>query len=153
VDLDRRLDVLRTWQRLLDSAFELPGTRIRLGWDPILGLVPWLGDVLTALMATVMIVHAHQMRLPRVVQLRMLFNVAIDMLLGIVPLAGDVADVFWRANARNLALIERHVARPGPASAGDWLFVIGVLALILAIAAIPLLALSAVITLLSRVST
>ena len=60
---------------------------------------------------------------PRVVQLRMLLNVGIDLLVGLVPFVGDVADVFWKSNTKNMALLERHAAQPGPASRGDWLFV------------------------------
>jgi hypothetical protein len=132
------MQLLRAWQRLLDSQFRVPGTSVRFGWDPIIGLIPWAGDMITALFACTLVVQAHRMRLPRVVQLRMLLNVAIDVLLGIVPFAGDIADVFWRANSRNMAILEAHVARPGPASAGDWLFVGGMIALLLAVALVPI---------------
>jgi hypothetical protein len=86
----------------------------------------------------VLVAQAHQMRLPRVVQLRMVMNVGIDVLVGLVPLAGDVADVFWKANARNMAILEAHAANPRPASAADWLFVLGILALVLLVALIPI---------------
>src|SRR5262245_57882737 len=108
MDTDARLRTLRQWQRLLDSAFRVPGTSIRFGWDPIIGVIPWVGDVTAAIMAGTLIVHAHRMRVPRVVQLRMLANVGIDMLVGAIPLLGDVADVFWKANTKNLELLERH---------------------------------------------
>ena len=78
------------------------------------------------------------MRVPRVVQLRMLLNVAIDMVIGVVPFVGDVADVFWKSNAKNFALLERHAAEPRPATAGDWLFVAGVLVAVVVIALAPL---------------
>jgi hypothetical protein len=97
-----------------------------------------VGDFLTALFACTLIVQAHQMRVPRVIQLRMLINVAIDVLVGLVPFVGDVADVFWKANTRNLALIERHAAEPRPATLADWAFVAGVLASILAVALVPI---------------
>lgn len=139
MDLDRRLLVLRGWQRLLDSAFRVPGTSIRFGWDPIVGLIPWAGDVATALFACALIVQAHQMRMPRVIQVRMLINVLADVLIGLVPFVGDVADVFWKANTRNMALFERHIAQPRPATAGDYLFVGAVLAAVVAVAAVPLL--------------
>jgi hypothetical protein len=132
------MQALRAWQRLLDSAFRVPGTRIRFGWDPIIGLLPWVGDLLTALFSCALIAHAHQMRVPKVVQLRMLINVGIDVLVGIVPVAGDVADVFWKANTRNLALLERHARAPQPATLADWLFVAGVLLAVLAIALVPI---------------
>ena len=132
------MEVLRAWQRVLDNRFRVPGTRVRFGWDPIIGLIPWAGDVLTALFACAIVFQAHQMRLPRVVQLRMLMNVGIDVLVGIVPFAGDIADVFWKANSRNMAILDAHAARPQPATAADWLFVVGVLAGIVLVALVPI---------------
>lgn len=76
--------------------------------------------------------------MPKVVQLRMLFNIVFDLLVGAVPLAGDAVDFFWKANTKNFALLERHAARPQPPSAADWLFVGGVLAVIVLVALIPL---------------
>jgi hypothetical protein len=137
-DLQRRMTALRGLKRLLDEAFRVPGTGIRFGWDPIIGLVPWVGDALTALFSCAVIVQAHHMRVPKVVQLRMLFNVGIDVLIGVVPFLGDVADVFWKSNAMNFALLERHAAEPRPATAGDWLFVGGILLAVAALALAPL---------------
>lgn len=139
VDLDRRLNSLRGLQRLLDEAFHVPGTNLRFGIDPIIGLVPWVGDVLTAVLSCAIVVQAHHMRLPRVVQLRMLLNTGIDLVIGVVPLVGDVADAFWKSSTRNLALLEAHAAEVRPASPGDWLFVVGVILAIVAIAALPLI--------------
>jgi len=135
---DRRMIALRGLQRLLDDVFRVPGTGIRFGWDPVIGLVPWVGDVLTAIFSCAIIVQAHHLRVPRIVQLRMVMNVAIDVLVGVVPLVGDVADVFWKSNAKNFALLERHAAQPQPATFADWLFVAGIVAAVVAIAAIPL---------------
>src|SRR5439155_19042506 len=100
-----RLDGLRALQRWLDEAFRVPGTSIRFGWDPIIGLVPWAGDVLTAMVGCAIVLQAHQMRVPRVVQLRMLLNVGIDLVVGIVPFVGDAADFLWKSNAKNFALL------------------------------------------------
>jgi Domain of unknown function (DUF4112) len=99
--------------------------------------VPWIGDLLTALLSCAIIVQAHHMRLPRVVQLRMLFNVGIDLIVGAIPFLGDVADVFWKSNSKNFALLEQHADQVRAASAGDWLFVAGIIAVVLAIAAVP----------------
>jgi hypothetical protein len=133
------LGSLRTLQRLLDEAFRVPGTRIRFGWDAIVGLIPWAGDVLTALLGVAILVSAHRMRVPGIVQVRMLLNLAIDLLIGLVPFAGDVVDVFWKANTKNMTLLERHAASPMPATAGDWWFVTGLTALVFSMAALPLL--------------
>ena len=137
-DLDRRMTALRSLQRLLDDAFRVPGTSIRFGWDPVIGAVPWLGDVLTAIFSCAIILQAHHLRVPRVVQMRMVMNVAIDVLVGVIPFLGDIADVFWKSNAKNFALLERHAAAPQPATTSDWLFVVGIIAAVVVIAAIPL---------------
>jgi hypothetical protein len=137
-DLRQRLEKLRSLQWLLDNAYRVPGTNIRFGWDALVGLIPGAGDIVTALFSGAIIMQAHRMRVPRVIQLRMVLNVLIDVVVGIVPLFGDVADVFWKSNARNFALMERHAAAPTPASPGDWLFVGGVLALVAAVAIVPL---------------
>jgi hypothetical protein len=137
-DRDRRLEALRRAQRVLDEAYRIPGTNIRFGWDALVGLIPWVGDVTTAVMACGIIVQAHQMRVPRVVQMRMILNVAIDVLVGLVPLFGDVADVFWKSNKKNFALLERHAARDTKPTRGDWIFVAGAVSAILLIAIAPL---------------
>ena len=136
-----RLEELRQLRWFLDEAFRVPGTSIRVGWDPIIGLVPWAGDVLTALMSCAIVLHAHQMRLPRIIQLRMLMNVAIDLVIGAIPFVGDAADAFWKSNSMNMALLERHAAEVKPPSAGDWLFVGGNIIAILAVALVPLVVL------------
>ena len=134
-----RLEALRRLQRLLDQAFRVPGTGVRFGWDAIAGLVPWAGDVLTALLGGAILVHAHQTRVPGVVQMRMLINLAIDLFIGVVPFAGDVADVFWKANTKNMALLDRHAGGPRPPSRGDWWFVGLIIGAIAALAALPFL--------------
>jgi uncharacterized protein DUF4112 len=133
-----RLAALRAMQRWLDDAFRVPGTSLRFGWDPIIGLLPWIGDVVTAMMSLAIIVEGHRMRLPRVVQIRMLLNVVIDVVLGIVPVVGDAADVLWKSNAKNMALLEQHSPAVGPATAGDWLFVTGIALAVITVALVPL---------------
>jgi hypothetical protein len=135
----RTLQALRKWSVLLDSAFRVPGTRMTFGLDPILGLIPGLGDLTTPFFSALLLLHAVRLRIPRVVQLRMLLNAAIDLGIGFIPLAGDLADFAWKANVRNLALLEQH-AHPGTkASRADWAFVLVVLGLLAAVAVVPLL--------------
>jgi len=135
----RTLAALRKWSVFLDSAFRVPGTNVTFGFDPILGLIPGLGDLTTPLFAALLLLHAVRLRIPRVVQVRMLINAAIDLAVGFIPFIGDLFDFGWKANVRNLALLERY-ARPGTqASRGDWLFVLGVIAVLVAVAVIPLL--------------
>ena len=132
------LPALRRWAVLLDSAFRVPGTNIRFGLDAIVGLIPGIGDISTPAFAVLILFQAVRMRLPVVVQARMVLNAAIDMLVGLVPILGDIADIGWKANLRNLALLERH-ARPGVApSRGDYLFVWVCVGLLVVIAVTPI---------------
>ena len=103
-----RLEWLRGWSRRLDTAFEIPGTGIRFGWDPLLGLFPWLGDLVSPLFSIAVVVTGMQLGIPKVVQARMLLNVVVDALVGAVPIAGDAFDVAWKANEWNMDLLERH---------------------------------------------
>ena len=136
---DRAVAALRKWSVWLDSAFRVPGTRVTFGLDPVLGLLPGIGDFATPLFAALLLVHAVRLRIPRVVQLRMLINAVIDFGLGAIPVAGDLFDFGWKANVRNLALLEKH-ARPGiPPTAGDWIFVLLVIVVLFGLAAIPVL--------------
>jgi Domain of unknown function (DUF4112) len=127
--------------RLLDEAFRVPGTKLRFGWDPIIGLVPWVGDLLTALFGCAIVVQAHRMRVPGIVQLRMLLNIGIDLVTGVVPVVGDAVDIFWKSNTKNFALLERHAPVVQPPTRGDWLFVVGIIAAVVAMAVIPLIVL------------
>jgi len=135
----QRLRALKHIARLLDSAFVLPGTDVRIGLDPLLGLVPGLGDLASPLFAIAMLWQSRDLGIPRVVQLRMVFNVAIDALVGLLPIAGDIFDFAWKANDRNMVLLERHAYEQRRPSAGDWIFVVGLIALIVVIAAVPFL--------------
>jgi len=135
----RTVAALRKWSVLLDSAFRVPGTNFSFGLDPILGLIPWIGDLTTPLFSAVLLLHAVRMRIPKIVQLRMLMNAAIDFAIGVIPVIGDLFDFGWKANVRNLALLERH-ANPGTAArASDWAFVLIVLAVLALLAITPFL--------------
>jgi hypothetical protein len=135
----RTLAALRKWSVLLDSAFRVPGTRLTFGLDPIIGLIPGLGDLTTPFFAAVLLLHAVRLRIPRVVQVRMLMNAALDLLLGLVPVAGDFFDFGLKANVRNLALLERYAQPGAKASRADWIFVLAVIGVLAAIAIVPLL--------------
>lgn len=132
------LDALRRYAVLLDSQFRIPGTGIRFGLDAIVGLIPGLGDLSTPVFAGLLILQAVRMRLPLVVQARMVLNAAIDMLLGLIPIVGDLVDIGFKANLRNLALLERH-ARPGALPAkSDYVFVILCLIVLAFVALAPI---------------
>jgi hypothetical protein len=130
----RRLSVL------LDSALRIPGTQLRIGLDPILGaLLPELGDALTAVLSVSLVMVAFRQRVPKWVLARMLINIALDAILGAIPFVGDAFDFAFKANDKNLALIERHRGDPTqPATWGDRLVVSGVVLVVLACAILPL---------------
>jgi hypothetical protein len=144
-----RLEALRRAARLLDTAFPVPGTSARFGLDPILGLIPGFGDLVAPLFTLGLILQARDIGVPGVVLFRMIANVAIDTIVGLVPLAGDLFDFAWKSNIRNLALLEQHAYEEHPASAGDWTFVIMSIALLLIIAAVPFMLLGWLFSLLS----
>ena len=119
---------VRALGKLLDTAVRIPGTDITLGLDPILGLVPGLGDVAGAAMSGYIVYAAARLGAPTSVVSRMLLNIAADTAAGAIPLLGDLFDVAWKSNARNVSLLERHLADPRAtrrASAGVMALAIG----------------------------
>ena len=149
----RRLEALRQIARLLDSAFLVPGTSYRIGLDPILGLIPGLGDLASPLFSIAVLWQARDLGVPKVVQLRMIFNVAVDTIVGVIPLVGDLFDIAWKSNNKNLALLDRHAYEEHRASTGDWLFVIVAIALLVVLAAVPFVMLAFVIGMTRRLLT
>jgi hypothetical protein len=106
---------------LLDNAFEIPGTRYRIGIDPLLGLIPVLGDLISFLVGSYIVVLANRLGVPRVVIWRMWVNLGIDFAIGSVPVVGDLLDVLWKANAMNARLLDRALADPrGTARSSAW---------------------------------
>ena len=134
---EQRLATLRRVAELLDSAFVVPGTNYRIGLDPIIGLIPLVGDLASPLFAIALLWQSYDLGIPKIVQLRMLFNAAIDGLIGAVPFIGDLFDFAWKANEWNLALLELHAYEERHAAVGDWLFVVAMIVLLVAIATLP----------------
>lgn len=108
----RRLDRLHRVGYLLDNSIGIPGTRFRLGLDSLIGLVPGIGDAVAGLLSLYIIVEAHRLGVPRTLLARMGWNVAIDTLVGEVPILGDLFDIGFKANLRNLALLDGFAQRP-----------------------------------------
>lgn len=96
---------------LLDSRFVLPGTNIRFGLDGVIGMIPIAGDIISALISFYLISQASRLGLSPWVKLRMTWNVALDTLVGAVPILGDMFDVSYKSNRRNIALAKRYLAR------------------------------------------
>ena len=139
--LRRFIEWLSQW---MDARFEIPGVRWRFGLDAIAGLVPGVGDLATTAVSLFIIAMAGRFGLPRITIARMTLNVMVDMLVGAVPLVGDVFDVWWKANLRNAQLLAERVDAVGGSRrdrAGDWLFV-GLMLALLAALFVGLLALA-----------
>jgi hypothetical protein len=120
----RRVQRLRRVGWLLDSSIPIPGTRYTLGIDQIIGLVPGIGDLAGGFLSLYIIVEASRMGVPRGVLLRMGWNVAVDTLVGEIPILGDLFDIGFKANVRNLALLDGFLARPVEVRrASGWLVV------------------------------
>ena len=114
-----------------------------LGLDPILGLIPGIGDAAGAVLAAWILLEAFRVGASRATLVRMAGNVALDAAVGAVPLLGDIFDFAWKANLRNVALLERHLAAPARAERADrsfvWLVLFGVLAMALGLLVLGIL--------------
>lgn len=124
---------LRGLTRALDGAVTIPGTGIRVGLDPIIGLLPVVGDWIGGLLSAYIIVRAAGLGASLATLLRMLGNLGLDLLVGSVPVLGDIFDVGFRANERNLALIEGHMLAPAQRRRSDLVVVVGTAAAALVI--------------------
>ena len=140
-----RLVLLRRWAVLLDSAFAIPGLPLRFGWDALLGLVPGFGDLATPTFTVLLLGTGVRMRVPTVVLARMVMYAGIDALVGLVPIVGDLFDIGWKANLRNLELLERHAVPGTSASRGDVWFVAGGVALMVLVGLAALIPVAIVI--------
>jgi hypothetical protein len=145
-----RLQRLRSLAWLLDSSIPLPGG-FRIGLDAIVGLVPVVGDVTGALIAGFILNEARLLGAPRSVLLRMSANVLLETLVGTIPLLGDLFDAGFKANLRNIALLEQYQLHPQHSRQGSRWFLAGMagalLLLVAALAAIPVLLVAGVISL------
>jgi len=104
---------LEALAKLMDGAFVIPGTNIRMGLDGLIGLVPVAGDMVSGLISTYMIWEARQLGAPRWLIARMLANTLLDTTVGAIPVLGDAFDVLFRANMKNMALLRRHMEKKG----------------------------------------
>ena len=111
-DRARALAELEALASLLDSRYRIPFTPFRFGIDAILGLIPGIGDAAAALPALYLVWRARELGVPRSLVARMLANVGIDTLVGSIPVAGSIFDIYFKASRRNLALLRRHLGAP-----------------------------------------
>lgn len=97
--------------KVMDSAFKIPGTEVRMGFDALLGLVPVIGDAISGAISSYLIWEAKKLGVPKLVLGRMVANTAIDTALGSIPFVGDMFDVAYRSNSKNVALLRRHLEK------------------------------------------
>jgi hypothetical protein len=119
---------LRRLARVMDEAIRVPGTPIRFGLDALIGLLPGAGDVVTGAVSVYTLVVAQRLGASRAVLTRMAGNVVIDAVVGAIPLLGDLFDVGWKANTRNVMLLEKHLDQPAAVERGSRTFVLLLLA-------------------------
>jgi hypothetical protein len=128
----RQLDLLARW---MDSAFQLPGTKIRFGFDALIGLIPGLGDTATSLVSLYILHVASQRGVSRLTMARMAANIMVDFVIGSIPAVGDLFDVYWKSNQMNVELLRQHrLADPAAARrlrTSDWLFLAGLSVLLI----------------------
>lgn len=122
--------------KLLDSKFVIPGTRIRFGLDPLLSLVPVLGDLITLVVSSMLIYTMHNHGASRKVVVKMLINAGLDTVIGAIPLVGTVFDVFYKANDRNIRLLKEHYYEGKHQGSGTGLLVLILVIALLIIAAV-----------------
>lgn len=115
-EVQKARERLKALAWLLDSSIRLPGG-FRIGVDAILGLVPFLGDLLGVLLSGYIVVQAARLRAPLIILLRMMLNVAVEGLIGLIPVAGDIFDASWKANQRNVRLLEGYLDQPSNTAA------------------------------------
>jgi hypothetical protein len=113
--------------KVLDTTVKIPGTSLYLGLDPLIGLIPGLGDVLAGLMGTVILGLAARLQIPRIVITRMSLNLLINGVIGAIPIFGDLFSVWFRSNSRNAELLRRAATQSARATHGDWAYVAGLI--------------------------
>jgi len=134
------LEPLFKWLALImDQFLRVPGTKLRFGLDPIIGLIPGLGDTASALISAVSLVYAARCGVPRIMLGRMSLNILLNEVIGIIPGIGDAFSFWFKSNVRNYELLQQHLAAPGRARKGDWVFVAIVLGALLLIAFLGIL--------------
>jgi len=124
---------------LLDSSIPIPGTRLSIGIDALIGLVPFIGDVVGVLLSSTILIEAARLGAGRSVLARMALNVAVEGLAGLVPFAGDLFDAAWKANQRNVRLLNQWLDQPQRAERSSLLLVAGLVASLVALVVILLL--------------
>jgi Domain of unknown function (DUF4112) len=136
---DENLDLL---SHLLDDFIKIPGVPIRFGLDGIVGVIPGIGDIIGGIASCIIIIAAWARGVSYVTVARMVTNVAIEVVVGSIPILGDMFDIAWRANRRNYALLVGSVDEPRKHTLQSWLFLAGVCVVLAALVLLPMLLLT-----------
>jgi hypothetical protein len=120
--------------RLLDDLVTVPGTSARVGLDPVIGLIPVVGDLVAAVVGAWIILEAARFRVPGIVMVRMVMNTFVDFVIGLIPFVGDILDFGFKGNRMNLELFHRYALDPGEDTSGHWAFVLGLVAILVGLA-------------------
>lgn len=128
IQVEKSLDDLSFY---LDGLFRVPGTAWRFGLDSLIGLIPNVGDTLTSLPSMYILIAGVRYGVPKITLLRMAFNIGLDYVVGMVPFVGDAFDFVWRANNQNMNLIRTRAAGHGKGTTSDYVFVFGLIALLI----------------------
>lgn len=128
VEIEEGLDNLSHY---LDGLFRVPGTGWRFGLDALIGLIPNVGDTLTSFASFYILIAGVRYGVPKITLLRMAFNIGLDYLVGAIPFLGDAFDFFWKANKQNMDLIRERATGTGKGTVSDYLFVVGIIAVLI----------------------
>ncbi|HSP46145.1 MAG TPA: DUF4112 domain-containing protein [Chthoniobacterales bacterium] len=118
---------------VMDEVIRVPGTKFRFGLDPLIGLIPGIGDTSSALVSAFALFQAVRLGVPKILLMRMTLNVLVNEVIGVVPVIGDAFSFWFKSNARNYEIIKTHRLGPSVPRRSDWLFVVGVLLLLVVI--------------------
>jgi hypothetical protein len=130
VEVEKGLDDLAFY---LDDLFRIPGVGWRFGLDAIIGLVPGVGDTLTSLASFYILFAGVRYGVPKITILRMALNIAIDYIIGTIPVVGDAFDFVWKSNKMNMELIRKRATGKGKSTTGDYIFIFGIIGVLVLI--------------------
>ena len=130
IEIEQSLETLSTY---LDGLFKVPGTGWRFGLDSLIGLMPNVGDAATSLVSFYILIAGVRYGVPKITLLRMAFNIGLDYVVGAIPFLGDAFDFFWKSNKQNMDLIRERATGKNVGTTGDYVFVFGIIALLILI--------------------
>ena len=120
----------------MDDVLRVPGTKFRFGLDPVIGLIPGIGDTSSALVSAFALIQAVRLGVPKILLTRMALNILVNEVVGVIPVIGDAFSFWFKSNARNYEIIKTHRLGPSVPRRSDWLFVIGVLVVLFVVVAV-----------------